>query len=514
MRHRTHFIRCPRHAPVPKSGRSLAPTLSGNNARRRPLITALAWALVCALPPLSPSAFAQAQPEKNELRESLTRKKSELEKTAEEEKRLQADLETIREQRAKLNDRLIATGDLVRKSEQQMSAIEARLGELEAQENLLRGSLDKQRDSIAVLLAALQRMGRNPPPVIITQRKDALNMVRSAMQIAAVFPDMRERATELAGQLNDLVRVMTDIRSEGERLKAETDNLNGMRTKLAALLEEKKQKITDRQTELVRVREAANEITKSVDDLNELIAKLDQTVKENSRLAAYEEKIQKQQTAAAKAGPIKVTAPDDTTPGNGLGAMPKADSPAEERVAALKPTMTPPSSPVFELSPASSSRIPGKSDRLEPSIPFKDARGRLPLPAHGKRVLNFAQKTHYGGNSKGLVIETRPYGQVISPADGWVLYAGKFRSYGHLLIINAGGGYHILLAGLSRIDVEPGQFVLAAEPVGSMRGSPSSNKGAEPARSDAPVLYVEFRKDGKPIDPDPWWADGHLRVQG
>jgi septal ring factor EnvC (AmiA/AmiB activator) len=91
-----------------------------------------------------------------------------------------------------------------------------------------------------------------------------------------------------------------------------------------------------------------------------------------------------------------------------------------------------------------------------------------------------------------------------------VVYAGEFRSYGQLLIINAGGGYHVLLAGMSRIDVSLGQFVLAGEPIAVMgSGAPSQNDD-----SSRPVLYVEFRKDGTPIDPDPWWAEASEKVQG
>ncbi|MGD8479120.1 MAG: peptidoglycan DD-metalloendopeptidase family protein, partial [Methyloceanibacter sp.] len=83
---------------------------------------------------------------------------------------------------------------------------------------------------------------------------------------------------------------------------------------------------------------------------------------------------------------------------------------------------------------------------------------------------------------------------------------------GQLLIINAGGGYHILLAGMSRIDVSPGQFVLAGEPIAVMgNGTAPGNRGEHNSR---PVLYVEFRKDGRPIDPGPWWAEASGKVQG
>jgi septal ring factor EnvC (AmiA/AmiB activator) len=109
------------------------------------------------------------------------------------------------------------------------------------------------------------------------------------------------------------------------------------------------------------------------------------------------------------------------------------------------------------------------------------------------------------------LIATRAAAQVTAPCDGWVVYAGPFRSYGQLLILNAGGGYHVLLAGMERISVELGQFVLTGEPVAVMgAGGPATAAGA----SGQPVLYVEFRKDGAPVDPSPWWANASEKVRG
>ncbi len=59
---------------------------------------------------------------------------------------------------------------------------------------------------------------------------------------------------------------------------------------------------------------------------------------------------------------------------------------------------------------------------------------------------------------------------------------------------------------MERINVTIGQFVLAGEPVGKMRAK--SKKAGSKSRVAAPILYVEFRKKGRPIDPDPWWAKG------
>lgn len=465
----------------------------------------------------SPGLRAQTN-DRSALTQSLEEKQKALKKNQKQAKTLRQDLELIRQQRARLNKQLIETGALISKSEAQLTEIEERVGELEAQKRLLKGSLDQRHASISKLLSALQRMGRNPPPVMITERKDALRMVRSAMMIAAVFPEMRGQALELAKRLKGLVRVMTDIKKEGARLKAESDHLATMRVRLSGLLVEKKQKITDRQTELQNVRQATAEISNSVNDLNELIAKLDSTVKRNSSLANYEAKIARQKVAATR----ERYAPPSA---NGISgqpgpAPPSASGPTgrenEREIAGLRPSIRPQAPPIAELAPSGHTFSPTRTGRIEPVIPFAKARGKLPKPAHGKRLLSFGEKTQYGGRSKGIVFETRAFGQVISPADGWVVYAGKFRSYGKLLIINAGGGYHILLAGLSRIDVEPGQFVLAAEPVGAMRGTPQRGQGTAQtiAQTNAPVLYVEFRKAGKPINPDPWWANSRLKVQG
>ena len=184
---------------------------------------------------------------------------------------------------------------------------------------------------------------------------------------------------------------------------------------------------------------------------------------------------------------------------------------AETKVAALSP---PPrlKPQIVELAPSTAGMLSASPGRIKPAIPFATAHAKLPLPAQGRRVLAFGERTQYGANSKGMVIETRSGAQVTAPCDGWIVYAGEFRSYGQLLIINAGDGYHVLLAGMSQIDAQPGQFVLAAEPIGTMSGAVKA--GQSSVQTNAPVLYVEFRKDGRPIDPDPWWVAGQQKVQG
>lgn len=484
--------------------------------RRRQASLGRAAGLALALALTAASQSAAQAPSVSETREKLDARRGELEKVQARAKWLAEDADEINAERERINARLLETAALIQRSEGQLTRIEARLGELEAQEKLLRGSLEQRHGQIAKLLGALQRMGRNPPPVMMTRRDDALEMVRSAMLLATTFPELRDQALSLSGKLDELVRIVAENRAESEKLKAETDRLNEQRTKLAGLMQEKKQTLTERQSELVKVRQAAAEISKSVGDLNELIQRLDRTITESTDLGKYDAEARHEQSVAAVPPVAVVAQPNAPTTAGAPGADKPVDTPpaaGTERKPVEVAPRTPPMRPeVVVLAPTGAGQMPGSTGRIKPAIPFHQAKARLPMPAQGRRVLAFGEKTQYGGESKGIVLETRSGAQITSPCDGWIVYAGEFRSYGKLLIINAGGGYHVLLAGLSRIDVQPGQFVLAAEPIGTVSGAATKSQGN--AQESAPVLYVEFRKDGRPIDPDPWWVEGHQKVQG
>lgn len=462
---------------------------------------------VAALSPAITPVRAQTAQNPDDAKKKLETQRNELENVQKRAKSLETDVTDLAAERERLNSRLLETADLIKKSEAQLTTIETRLGELQEQERILKGSLTQRNDQIAKLLAALQRMGRNPPPVMFTQREDALEMVRSAMLLSAAFPELGNQAKVLTARLNELARVMGDIRTQRDQLRTEMTRLSDARTRLSGLMEEKKVTLDQRQSELKRMRTAAADISRNVKDLNELIVKLDQAVKENTSLGAYDEQHKRPATAAAE----PPAAPEPNITQNSSAPVPPSPPPAAPKITTAPPPSGGPNSKgvdVVELTPGATLGSPG---RIKPEIEFAAATGRLPLPAQGKQVLAFGEKTQFGGQSKGIVIETRQGAQVTSPCDGWIVYAGEFRSYGQLLIINAGGGYHVLLAGLSQIDVQPGQFVLAAEPVGTMSGWPQQT---QPTANNAPVLYVEFRKDGRPVDPDPWWVAGQRKVQG
>ena len=137
-------------------------------------------------------------------------------------------------------------------------------------------------------------------------------------------------------------------------------------------------------------------------------------------------------------------------------------------------------------------------------LDFTREKGSLWPPVQGRIVRQYGDKDEFGATSKGIVLEGRAGAQVVAPFDGEVVFAGPFRGYGRILLIEHGGGYHTLLAGLGRIDRVQGDRLLAGEPVAVMGD-------AEAGRTR---LYVEFRRDGRPINPRPYMAVAQNRTNG
>jgi len=371
-------------------------------------------------------------------------------KAAEAETRLRDEIDAVAADRRKLNQQLIETAAHVREVETRIAASEARLKPLDESEQAIRKSLDGRRAVIAEVLAALQRIGRRPPPAVMVRPEDALQSVRTAIMLGAVLPEMRQEAESLAGDLAELVRLRKEIAAERDTLKRDLAAQSEDKQRLALLIEGRQKKQSAAEGELAAERQRAADLARQVDNLKDLIAKLEQGLDSATRA----------ERAAARAALEGRTAP-------GSFKDPR---------------------------------------RLAPAATFGSVRGLLPLPVNGVKIRNFGDPDPMGGAEKGLSIATRAGAQVTAPCDGLVVYAGPFRSYGQVLILDAGGGYHVLLMGLERISVDPGQFVLTGEPVAAMGGGSQIAAATAGISSSRPVLYIEFRKDGTPIDPGPWWA--------
>jgi septal ring factor EnvC (AmiA/AmiB activator) len=446
----------------------------GSTRAKRPFAVGVAAAVLATAAAVRAPAVAQDKPSLEEATRQLEERKRELDATREKEETLARTRETLAQERAELNEKLIATAARIQASEAKLLQIEERLEQLQGQEAILRGSIAQRHESIAKLLAAMQSIGHEPPPALVTRRDDALEMVRSAMLLATIFPELKFQADSLADDLQDLVRLGDGIRQEREAQQAETDKLNAEQLRIAGLIEEKKARLAANRTELARIREAARRHASEVTYLGDLLKRMNKEFKAAEiGLEKYERELaaeRERQRRQPKAGTIELR-PEEKT-----------------KVAFLSP------------------------GRIKPGIAFGEAKGILPMPVRGSTLVNYGDKQPHGGRSEGQWVRTRKNAQVVSPADGWIVFAGEFRSYGQLLIIDTGGGYHVLLAGMKRIDVDVGQFVLASEPVAVM-ASPASEDG-QSGEESRPSLYIEFRKDGRPVNPAPWWAKTPEKVQG
>jgi len=428
----------PRFALIAGLGLALPVGLNaGVSAQQRPVIT--------------------AQNAKTEKLDALKQHDRELKatreqqrKSAETEAALRREIEQIGADRRKFNQDLIATAARLRSVEAKIEATQARLEPLDANERSIRKSLDGRRAVIGEVLAALQRIGHRPPPALIARPEDALQAVRTAMVLGAVLPEMRHQVEALANDLGELVSVRKKITDERDRLKGEVASLGDERARMRALIAERQKQQAEREKALDAERTRASDLAKKVDNLKDLIAKLEQGLDPATRAA---------------------------------------------REAAIRSATRPALAALHD---------PG---RLAPAVAFASLRGQVPIPVNGVKLRDYGAPDGVGGVEKGISIATRAGAQVTSPADGWVVYAGPFRSFGQLLILDAGGGYHILLAGMERISVDLGQFVLTGEPVAVM-GNGSHIAAILATGSSQPVLYIEFRKGGTPVNPGPWWAAG------
>ncbi|MEL6966908.1 MAG: peptidoglycan DD-metalloendopeptidase family protein, partial [Pseudomonadota bacterium] len=131
--------------------------------------------------------------------------------------------------------------------------------------------------------------------------------------------------------------------------------------------------------------------------------------------------------------------------------------------------------------------------------------GKVRIPANGKVV---RAMENFPTFPKAVALQTKPEAWVRAPSAGKVLYAGPFRSYGTLVMLDAGGGYTWVLAGLGTMTITKGQIIIAGEPIGKMGITRVAAARASALGSNAPLLYVELRKNGKPIDPAGVWAAG------
>lgn len=400
--------------------------------------------------------IAQKLAEKQAREAELKAIEERLAGNAEARTKLEAEIATIRADRAGLNKALLETTTRTQGVERRIGAIEERLALLQTSETAIRRSLEGRRGLIGEVLAALQRIGRRPPPAVLVRPEDILEAVRASMLLGAVVPDLRQEIEILSTDLGELVRLRGGIAEERKAMTGELETLAGERQRLASLIDARREREASAAKDIEAQRGMSGELAAQAKGLRDFVERIEKEISVANRAAEAARQALESETREQR-----------------------------QRMAAL----------AFK-DPA----------RLAPKIAFAEARGMLPLPAAGSQLRGFGDNDGVGGTTRGISLTTRPNALVSAPSDAWVVYAGPFRSFGQLLILNAGGGYYLLLAGMQRIDVSLNQFVLAGEPVAVMGQTSEAAATIVGSGTGEPVLYIEFRKDGVSIDPAPWWT--------
>ncbi len=347
----------------------------------------------------------------------------------------------------RIDAQMISAAMESRRREEMATASERKLIDLRARQNSAQAELLQDRESLEELLAALASANRRRPPALIVSPDKANTAVRAAIVMGDAAPRLSDRAGELAEEIETLNTLERDIRRERARLEAAEATLAANELEIKRLAAAKRAQYEDLSAEAAVLKQTVTSLGERAETLRDLLTTLE---------------------AAAPA-----------TPGSKPSLRP--------RYASLSPrggTMT-------DISPRSA-----PAPNLKPL--GARALGGLGSPAAGLIARSFGDRTPAGDAAEGLTVVTRQRAQVTAPVDGRIEYAGTFRSYGQMLILSTSDGYHVILSGLGALYGSVGQTVATGEPVGQMpdRASPP------------PELYMELRRDGRPMNPAEWMKRG------
>jgi septal ring factor EnvC (AmiA/AmiB activator) len=405
--------------------------------------------------------------------------------------RLNRETEALAAELAELRQTLVRRAAALRDQEDAIETATVQLAGLRAQAAQRSARLLDRREDIAAVLVRLTRLSRRPPLTTLAAPAPLLNSLRGAGAMRAMVDPLQTEADALSTELRELAALTNEVEARRQTLETQRNELLQSRREMLALVD--KRKVAH--LALSRNRAATDrELQKSLAEARSLRALLDRLLaeearkREAARLATETARLAEQgrQAAVAARRTAAVTA--------ALREV-EADRAAAEaeraRVAAEAATVPHPETRLAAL--------PG----VTTALPFSATQGHLRMPATGRVVGQFGSRNRFGQHAKGIRLATAAGATVVAPHDAEVVFAGPFRGYGQLLILSQGEGYHILLAGMSRLYAVAGQPVLAGEPVGEMG----------PDGSDT-TLYVELRRQGEPINPLSWLIADKGKVSG
>lgn len=364
--------------------------------------------------------------------------------------------ENLRVELLKLRRKKVQTGAKIRMAELTIFELEKEIQDLKKNEQYYLSLLNNSKEQIIQVIFALRQLSRLPPTSLIGYPTSTSDLIRTSILLKGTVPQIKKQAEKLQNDLKSLNSTRKQITQRRGALAKANDKLKERRTEMNSVMKTKirkrRQTLAARQVESTRIQR----LTREAKTLHDLFKRLKTSSRSNSQVALNSENLMNNK----RKNKIK----------------PRRLDPQNARV--------------------------GAASNIE--RPISLAKGKLAIPVVGRIINRYGKQIERGAANKGIQVLSNRGAQVVSPYDGKIVFAGYFRGYGQLLIIDHGEGYHSLLSGMTKIQGSVGQWLLLGEPIAIM-GSSDQTK---------PKLYMELRKNGRPINPNPWLSEVNVRRIG
>ncbi|GGB59224.1 murein hydrolase activator EnvC family protein [Blastomonas aquatica] len=394
----------------------------------------LAWALIAggllalSLPgSAAPATAEQGMDLLDQERAALARSLADAKAAARRSRRLERQAEDAIENADRSRREARALASRVQEAEADIAVAEARVTIITTLQRAQQARLAKRQQPLARLTAALQSLARRPTVLALVQPGSIDDMVRVRAVLATTLPRVQAQTALLRQDI------------------ARSANLAAQATRAARLQRDGRRELAIRRAALAR-QEAQS--------------------RAQSRQLASTSRLEEERALGLG---------DRARDLNTLVSDIEASGTLRERLAALDgPVLRPPrpqQSQVVENAP----------------LVVRSARPAYRLPLMGAVVAGFGEVAETGVRSRGLTIAARPGAVLIAPADGRVGFAGPYRGFGRIVIIEHVGGWTSLITGMERTPLKVGERVAQGDPIGR-------------AGDNRPRITVELRRNGRPID--------------
>ena len=370
----------------------------------------------------------------------VAKAEAEAKKASQEKQRLEQQAQKIKTELNSVNQKMIAAAKKIQNGEDEVRQKQEELEKLQQHLNESEIKFNAEHGMLIETLAALQSLALRPSEAVLAQPLSPVEVMRSSILLRGSVHSLKERAELIRQGIEDISNQKQEIAKRLQDLEKENKYLASQQAEMKKMSQQKSKMYSQISNQSKEAQQKAAALASQAGSLRDLLDKL-----EKQKALQQKQMAEKQRLARQRAAD-KVRADKGLTPDGS-------------------------------------------------SVNFAKAKGKLSRPARGPILTQFHQEMSKGVVSNGIDIKTAANAQVIAPYDGTVIFAGPFKNFANLLIIDHGDAYTSLLSGLEETDAKVGQTLLTGEPVGTM---PSGNNSK---------LHMEIRQNNRPLNPTEWMTN-------